>query len=294
MNQGDGAIRSSIDCASKEAQVFTELPLVSIITPILNGAKYLEGCIESVLNQDYPRIEHIFVDGGSTDDTMQMLSTYIQTHGERVRVIAEPDTGPGEAWNRGLQVAKGEIFGCLGVDDLYASGAIRSVIEFFAANADAGFVHGDCEIIDHRGEVIGQHHVRPFDFQEFVDTALHIATPSAFYKRVVLERVGWLDPLGDDFDLMIRIAKCFQIYTIPRVLSKLRIREDSAFNPSDFGKRREVYEQTYRVSRRYGGQRFSLIARKYYTVLIISWFHLEVFFPLLRKLYRKVRHVSRF
>ena len=267
--------------------------LVSIVTPILNGAQYLDGCIESVLGQDHARIEHIFVDGGSTDGTLPMLSRYQQTHPDKVRVLSEPRTGPGEAWGKGLKVTQGEILGCLGVDDLYAPGAIRSVVEFFGANPDAGFVHGECEIIDDQGSVIGHHWVREFAFQEFVNTARHIATPSAFYKRVVLERVGWLDPTGDDFDLMIRIARDFEIREIPKVLSKLRVRPGSAFNPTEFRKRVKARQQTYWVSRKYGGRRWSPIARRYYAALVFYRLHLEALYPWLQKLYRTFARPSR-
>jgi glycosyltransferase involved in cell wall biosynthesis len=264
----------------------SEPVLVSIITPILNGAKYLDLCLESVLSQDHAPIEHVFVDGGSTDGTLQRLATYQQQYPERVRVLLEPGTGPGEAWDRGLRVAKGEIFGCLGVDDVYATGAIRSAVEFFEANPDARFVHGQCEIVDDTGTVISRPRLMKFDFREFVNTAWHIATPSAFYKRELLERIEWLDENGDDFDLMIRIARDFEIYGMPKVLSRVRVWVGSAFNPSDFGKRLAVCRQTYRVSRKYGGRRWSPIARRYYVVWVLHRLHLKAIYPALRKLYR--------
>jgi len=288
MTQGDTVATSSMNFLPEEKRALTERPLVSIIAPVLNGARYLEACVNSVLSQDYPRIEHIFVDGGSTDGTMEMLSTFAQKYPGRVRVISAPGTGPGEAWNKGAEVAKGEIFGCLGVDDLYVLGAIQSVVKFFEAKADAYFVHGECEIIDYRGEVIGQHRVGRFDLQDFINTARHIATPSAFYKREVIEAIGGIGA-GDDFDVMIRIAKRFSIFSVERVLSRLRIHQDSAFSPTTFEGVRRVYQQTYAVSRKHGGSLFSPVAFKYYAVAMVGWCGLRGAFPRLRSLVRGIR-----
>src|SRR3972149_511511 len=119
-------------------------PLVSIITMVLNGVKYLEECIQSVLTQNYPHIEHIFVDGGSTDGTVEILTKYQTKYPNRIRFISEPDKGPGDAWNKGIRMAKGEIFGFLGSDDVSEPGAIISVVEFFKSNPDAYFVFGEC------------------------------------------------------------------------------------------------------------------------------------------------------
>ena len=112
-------------------------PLVSIITPVLNGIKYLEECIQSVLNQSYARIEHIIVDGGSTDGTVEMLSSYQAKHPDRIRFVSEPGTGVGEALNKGLRMAKGGIFGWVNADDFFEPGAVQTVVEFFRANPDA-------------------------------------------------------------------------------------------------------------------------------------------------------------
>ena len=80
-------------------------PLVSIITPVLNGIKYLETCIQSVLSQSYPYIEHIFIDGGSSDGSLDILTNYKAKYPDRIRFISEPDKGACDAWNKGLEMA---------------------------------------------------------------------------------------------------------------------------------------------------------------------------------------------
>jgi glycosyltransferase involved in cell wall biosynthesis len=86
-------------------------PLISVLTPILNGAKYLEACISSVLQQNYANIEHIFVDGGSTDKTLEILTKYSSQFPDRIRFVSKPDDTVGEAWNNGVTMAKGRSWG---------------------------------------------------------------------------------------------------------------------------------------------------------------------------------------
>lgn len=171
----------------------TDNPLVSVITTVLNGVKYLEICIESVLSQSYPYIEHVFVDGGSSDGTLDVLASYKAKYPNRIRFISEPDKGSGDAWNKGLRMAKGDIFGWLGSDDTYEPDAIMTVVDFFRSNPDAYFVYGGCNYINEKGEIIGKFPTKDFDLEEAINDACCIALPSAFYKREVIEKVGLVD-----------------------------------------------------------------------------------------------------
>jgi len=245
-------------------------PLVSIITPVLNGIKYLEACIESVLNQSYPYIEHIFVDGGSTDGTLELLSSHRARHPERIRFISEPDKGAEDAWNKGWKIARGEIFGWLGSDDMFEPGAIQTVVEFFRANPDACFVFGGCNIINERGEVIGKVAVRDFDLEEAINDRCLVPAPSAFYRREVIEKVGFMDTSihSCDLDYWIRVGKVFEIYQIETTLANFRHHKDSTSGSKEAYKMypREVFI----ISRRYGGSLFSPCARRYYRMVIIE------------------------
>lgn len=245
-------------------------PLVSIITPVLNRIKYLEPCIQSVLNQSCPYIEHIFADGGSTDGTIEVLSSYQAKYPERIRFISEPDKGHGEAWNRGLRMAKGEIFGWLGSDDMSEPGAIQTVVEFFKANPDAYFVFGGCNYINEEGEVIGRVQPKDFDLEEMINEANYIPCPSAFYRREVIKSVGWFDTLGSDRDYWIRVAKIFPIRRIDPVLSNFRIHKGSATRGSSKELRKMWLRENCLTTRRYGGSIFSGYCRSYYKFLIIE------------------------
>jgi glycosyltransferase involved in cell wall biosynthesis len=269
----------------------TDLILVSIVIPVLNTVRFIQACVESVLMQSYPNVECIFVDGGSTDGTGDVLADYSAKYPQRIRFISAPGSGHDEAWNVGLKMAKGDIFGGIGSDDMYEPGAIETVVEFFRTNPEAYFVHGHCDFINESGDLIGQHRANGFNLRDFVNTARHIASPSAFYKREVMERIGWLDTSGNDFDVMIRIAREFHIYPIDQVLSRLRLRQNSAFNQFDFRKRMDKYRNTYRVSRQYGGSVFSPIAINYYCALIFGGLHLDSQFMTIRKLRHKLLRI---
>ncbi len=112
-------------------------PLVSVITAVFNGEAFIASCIESVLSQDYPNIEHIVLDGGSTDGTVAILRKY---QDQIAFWQSEPDKGVFDAWNKGLDLARGEWIAFLGADDCYLPGAISAYIELAQRNPEAEFL----------------------------------------------------------------------------------------------------------------------------------------------------------
>ena len=260
-------------------------PLVSIITPVLNGIKYLEACIESVLSQSYPYIEHIFVDGGSSDGTLDMLASYRARYPDRIRFISEPDKGACDAWNKGWRMAKGEIFGWLGSDDVYEPDAITTVVEFFRSNPDAYFVFGDRNFINEKGEIIGNAKKKDFDLEEAINDACYIPTASAFYKREVIKKVGFMDTSMNacDLDYWIRAGKVFQIYRVEKLLSHFRIHKDSVSGSK--GAFKMYAREDFIISRRHGGRIFSGYGIRYFGAGIIEWLR-----PILGPLYPFIYH----
>ena len=250
-------------------------PLVSIITVVLNGVKYLEPCIESVLSQGYPHIEYVFVDGGSTDGTVDVLSSYSTKYPGRVRFISEPDEGGDDAANKGVRMAKGEILGALGSDDMLEPGAVQAVVEFFRANPDAYFVFGDCNLINEKGEVVKSVHSKDFNRKKMINHKMYIPMTAAFYKREVFERIGlyYVIPeatLISDTDFVIRAGEVFQIHRIEKVLSNFRMHH-WVFSGDSWERTKTGIRNIYIVSRQHGGSMFSWYARTYYESLIIDW-----------------------
>jgi len=245
-------------------------PLVSIITPLLNGIKYLEPCIESVLSQSYSHIEHVFIDGGSTDGTVDMLSSYSTKYPDRVRFISELDEGAVDATNKGIKMAKGEIFGGLGSDDMYEPEAIQTVVEFFRSNPDAYFVFGACNLINEKGEIIRRHRPRDFNLKKTIHVRCDVPGTATFYKREVIEKIGLQETLIADFDFQIRAGKAFQIHRIEEVLSNQRMHKGS-FTIGSWETRKITHRALCIISRRHGGSIFSGYCLLYYAFLIIDW-----------------------
>ena len=176
-----------------EEENTTYNPLVSIITPVLNGAKYLEACIESVLSQSYPHIEHVFIDGISSDGTSDVLSNYRANYPVRIRFISEPDRGSNDAANRGIRIARGGIFGLLPSDDMYEPDAIQTVVKFFRANPDAYFVFGDCNYINEKAEVIRRYRFKDFNQKKMVNGGCIFSGHCRTYYAYLM--IDWLRPV---------------------------------------------------------------------------------------------------
>lgn len=241
-------------------------PTVSIITPVLNGINFIEKCIQSVLNQSYPNIEHVFVDGGSTDGTVEMLSKYEARYSGRIRFISEPDRGGGDAWNKGVKMVKGEILGALNSDDVYEPSAVQTVVEFFKSNNDAYFVYGGMNYIDEKGRIVGKHEVKDLDFKELINDWCAIPTPAAFYKREVVERVGEIGMMGSDLEYWIRVAKVFQIHRIDEVLANFTVHGKSQTGAKETYKK--WVRESYIVSIQHGGSILGPRSRRYYLFVI--------------------------
>lgn len=268
-----------------ETNAIKDKPLVSIITTTLNSSKYLDLCVQSVLNQSYPNIEHVFVDGNSTDDTLDILTKYKSMYPGRIRFISEPDKSAGEAWNKGLRMAKGDIFGWLGSDDIYEPDAIKVVVEFFRANPEAYFVFGDCSIIDEKGMITGNATIRDFVLNEAINDACYIATQSAFYKREVIEKIGYFNTgeTGVELDYWLRVGKVFKMHRIKKTLSRFRIHKDSISGSKSAFK---MYaREGYIVSRRHGGHIFSGYGIRYFGAGVI-----ELLWPVFGRFYPFIYH----
>jgi len=212
-----------------------DLPSVSIVTPSYNQAQFLEATIRSVLEQDYPYIEYIICDGGSTDGSVDIIKKYA----DRLAFwVSERDEGQSNAINKGLLRANGEILGWLNSDDCYLPGCVSAVVETFDQHPEAGMVYGDVEIIDEDGRRIGKHPSRPYKFVEQLTHRMIIPQPAAFWRREVLNKVGFLRTdlhYAMDFDYWIRIGRQFHILKIDRTLAQYRITQVSKSTSQGYG-----------------------------------------------------------
>ncbi len=224
-----------------------EYPLVSIVTPVYNLADFIEETVLSVLNQDYPRIEYIVMDGGSTDGTLEILAKYRG----RIRVISEPDRGTADAINRGFRISSGEIFAFLNGDDTYLPGAVRTAVECLMAHPEAGGVYGEANWITEDGRIIGRYPTRPFD-AALLARECFICQPACFLRREIFRKAGLLDPdleCAFDYDLWIRVSRLAPLEKTDAVLANSRMRRAS----KTLGQRRRVFREALGVLKRHYG-----------------------------------------
>lgn len=157
-------------------------PLVSILTPSFDQGRFLRDCLASVARQTYPNVEHVVMDGGSTDESLEILAGA----GDRVRWRSEPDRGQAEAVNKAFEASTGGIVGWINSDDgLFAVDTIERVVAAFAAHPDAGVVYGDAALVDETGLIVRHHRSRwPAGSLPLVSP---LVQPAVFFRRSVLQ-----------------------------------------------------------------------------------------------------------
>jgi glycosyltransferase involved in cell wall biosynthesis len=186
----------------------------------------LAECIESVLAQDYPHIEYIIMDGGSTDATPAILDRY---RDRIARIHSAPDFGQGQAINRGLAAASGEIVAFLNADDAYLPGAVSAAVRHMTAHPQAVVVYGSAYHVAENGTTLAPYPTQDFD-REALRRSCYICQPAAFVRRQAFERAGALDPALHyvlDYDLWIRLAAAGEFLRIEPYLAKSRVHEGS-------------------------------------------------------------------
>jgi glycosyltransferase involved in cell wall biosynthesis len=226
-----------------------ERPLVSIVTPSFNQAEFIEQTIESVRDQDYPNIQHIVIDGGSSDGTIEILKRHPQ-----LEWLSEPDEGQSEAINKGFKRAKGEIIGWLNADDVYYPGAIREAVEYLESHPEAALVYGDFIEVEVDGRERAPVRTVAFDLNRMLNQGNLIPQPSTLFRRVVLDRVGYLNPeyhYAMDYDYWIRIAKCgLRLDHVDRCWSGFRLHRTS----KTVSQSSKAWREHRRIARANGGR----------------------------------------
>ena len=207
------------------------LPSLTIITPCLNAAATLPQTLASVKAQAYPGLEHIVVDGGSTDGTLELLQA-----AEGVRWISEPDRGLADALNKGIAMATGDVIGELNADDVYEPGALLAVGAALRDHPEAMWLTGRCRIIDAGGQEIRKgvtayknRLLRHYSRRLYL-THNFISAPATFFRREALAESGGFDlryRISVDYDLQLRIAARHEPLILHRYLASFRMAEGS-------------------------------------------------------------------
>jgi glycosyltransferase involved in cell wall biosynthesis len=224
---------------------------VTIVTPSLNQGRYLPSAVDSVLAQDYPHIEYLVLDGGSTDSTVE----YLRSLSDQVRWHSRPDGGQVAAILEGFDLGRGHVLAWLNADDALAPGAVRRAVDAFDADRTLELVYGRADFIDSAGERVGPcAHVGPFDADRLLRDLDFIAQPAAFFSRAAFETVGRLDvdlQYCFDYDLWLRLAPRGHVRFLDEHLALVRVHPETKTARGGLARLSEIE----RMVTRHGGER---------------------------------------
>lgn len=171
-------------------------PLVSIVIPSFNQARFLPATLDSLLSQDYSNLETLLIDGGSTDGSLEIIRRY---EPRLTRWLSEPDTGQADAINKGLTMARGEIVAWLNSDDLYLPGAVSEAVAALHDHPEAVMVYADGVLIDQASQLLDWHRYRRYELLDLLCFEV-LLQPTVFMRRSALEQAG---PLRHDYHLIL-------------------------------------------------------------------------------------------
>lgn len=223
-------------------------PTLSIITPSYNQSEYIEDNIHSVRSQNYPDIEHIVVDGGSDDGTVDILKKYENKY--NLRWVSESDRGQSHAINKGIEMANGKWIGWQNSDDFYLSESFKKFSQAIEENPQSDIICGDLLVVDESGDEIGRKYSIPPS--KFVQRhwSLFTSNQSFFIKKKKLESIGILNEKYEytmDADLFWRVSNSdLKIVVIPEFLGAIRKHENAKTNQDHIPQQVTELEQIYK------------------------------------------------
>ncbi|MEM4313251.1 MAG: glycosyltransferase family 2 protein [Thermoplasmata archaeon] len=242
----------------------TEKMLISVITVVFNGVDTIADCIKSVQSQTYPYIEHIIIDGGSTDGTLEVVERYSN---KIAKLISEPDRGMYDAINKGLKFAGGDVIAILNSDDFYASDRVLEKVADVIKFKNLNSCYGDIVYVDRNNT---NKVVRYWKAGEYRDGIMrygwHPPHPAFFVKKKIYDKYGYFNTnfkIASDYELMLRLLEKHKIstYYLPEVLVKMRIGGKSNSSLKNIIYQTLEDYRAWKVNGLYGGF-FSVLLKK--------------------------------
>jgi len=255
------------------------LPLVSVITPSYNQGKFIEDAILSVKNQDYPNIEHIIIDGGSIDTTLNILKKYENAY--RMQWISEPDNGQADAINKGFDRAKGEIIGWINSDDAYFDvRTINAIVKYFQTFKEINVIYGNAARIDENNLLLFIIKPKKFD-RDYLKKTCFLIQPAVFFRKRIIDefRLDTSLHIAMDYDFWLRISKFHDFKYINKIFAVDRTHKDRKI----ISRRTDMINESVKVSKEYGNFEKTNKLQSYYTYLLKSVYGIDTIWNLYHK-----------
>ncbi|MHB8727690.1 MAG: glycosyltransferase family 2 protein [Sulfuricaulis sp.] len=219
----------------------SQFPRISIVTPSYNQAHYLERTICSVLDQNYPNLEYIIIDGGSTDGSVDIIKKHSK---HLVYWVSEPDQGQTQAINKGLQIATGEWVGWQNSDDIYYPGSFFGLVQAATAHPRSNLIVGNMRLIDGQGrEIRDIRYVRP-TYRALLAEGMVLTNQAAFWRRSIHDEIGYLNEefsCGFDYEWFLRVTQRYRAHHVNKTWGGLRIHGETKSS-----RIQERFEEEYR------------------------------------------------
>jgi glycosyltransferase involved in cell wall biosynthesis len=201
--------------------------MISIITPVYKGERFIESCIKTVIEQNCSNVEHIIMDGGSTDRTVEIIKQYAEQY-SHIRWISEKDKGQSDAMNKGIAIAQGEILGILNVDDFYEPNVLNRILEIFTNLPEPSFLVGNCKILGEEDRITTINKPQQLNLLDIVSmkSPFPVNPSSYFYHKSLHQKIG-LYEVGEhyvmDVDFILKAIQAANVKYVDETWGNYRM-----------------------------------------------------------------------
>lgn len=209
---------------------------ISIVTPCFNGAEYLEDTIKSVLNQNYPNLEYVIIDGGSTDGSVEIIKRY---ESQLTYWISEKDSGMYDAINKGFSKTTGEVMAWINADDMFYPGSFDIMAELISLSPEIRWFNGKGCCLDEKGRTVKDETIRSFSRYDFLNNDYKwTSQPSMFWHRSLWDQAGGIDSnlkYAGDFELQVKFFRYAKLQIVNVLIGGFRIRTENQLSLEHIG-----------------------------------------------------------
>jgi glycosyltransferase involved in cell wall biosynthesis len=225
-------------------------PNFSVVTPCLNAGEFLDNAIQSVYRQQGVTVEHIVTDGGSTDNTLELL----QAH-SHLKWTSQKDGGQSDAINRGFLQASGELLGWLNADDYYLPGGLAAIDRAARQHPEADVFYGDCVFVNQGGSIVRSKVEHDFDYKILLHFGCYMPSTATFFRRRLIEGGNLLDidyGVCMDFEYFTRLAWAgYKFFYVPQFIAAFRWHENNVSLQNTARRRKERLQVQHRFGKRW-------------------------------------------